>query len=48
MEDRFDLRLQPLGYHRLGDSVCEGRNPSILVPPPWHFGTYTARAGGGK
>ena len=32
MEDRLDLRLQPAGYDRLGDSVGDGGDGDFILP----------------
>ena len=37
MEDRFDLRLQPTGRHRLGDPVRNTRNPKHPNPIALRF-----------
>ena len=31
MEDRFDLRLQLLGHHRLGDPIGDGGDGGFIV-----------------
>ena len=48
MENRLRPRLQLQSDHRLSDSVGDGGNTKILVPPPCDFGISTARTGGGK
>ena len=38
MKDRFDLRLQPAGHHRLGDPVRDRRHPKDSRPTAMGFG----------
>ena len=47
MEDRLDLRLQPAGYHRLGDPVRDRGHPQH-PDPATRLRISTARTGGGK
>jgi hypothetical protein len=42
MEDRFDLRLQPLRYHRLSDSVRNRRHTKDSRPTVMRFRDLTA------
>ena len=38
MKDRFDLRLQPAGHHRLGDSVRDRWHAKGSRPTAMRFG----------